>query len=142
MKLQTAKAILRYAKQYMDLGDLRIAQTDEDWVYLTNEHVIGVALNETPDEKKWNDWMRYYIRFTFDYIVEEDQMEIFSLLHELGHHMIGEICTNEEYYYLTQEIEEGDYYAYRQIPDEKAADEFAINFMKEHLNNIIVLLEV
>ena len=37
MKLQTAKTILRYAKQYIDLGQLRVAQTKEDWVYLNHE---------------------------------------------------------------------------------------------------------
>lgn len=140
MKLQTAKAILRYAREYVDLGQLRVAQTKEDWVYLNHEQVIGVALEEAPDERKWNEWMTLYIEETFDYVVDLDHMEIFSLLHELGHHIVGEICSDEEYYMLTQDAH-GDDYAYRQIPDEKAADTFAIDFMKEHLDKLVELLE-
>jgi hypothetical protein len=141
MKLQTAKAILRYAREYIDLGQLRVAQTKEDWVYLNHEQVIGVALEETPDERKWNEWMTLYIEETFDYVVDLDNMEIFSLLHELGHHIVGDICSDEEYYMLTQDAK-GDEYAYRQIPDEKAADTFAIDFMKEHLDKLVELYNI
>ena len=138
MKLQTAKNILRYAKQYIDLGQLRVAQTDEDWVYLNHEHIIGVALNKTPDEIEWNKWMIGYIKDTFDYDVALEHMEIFSLLHELGHHVNGDICTDEEYSLLVQELDD-DRYGYRQIPDEKLADTFAIDFMKEHMDNLLEL---
>ena len=140
MKLQTAKTILRYAKQYMDLGQLRVAQTKEDWVYLNHEQVIGVALEASADEIKWNKWMIGYIKDTFDYDVALEHMEIFSLLHELGHHVNGDICTDEEYHMLVQELDDDDSYGYRQIPDEKAADEFAIDFMKEHMDNILNLI--
>ena len=140
MELTTAKTMLRYAKQYIDLGQLRVAQTKEDWVYLNHEHVIGVALYESKDEIEWNKWMISYIKNTFDYDIALEHMEIFSLFHELGHHMCGDICTDEEYHMLLQEIEEGDNYSYRQIPDEKAADTFAINFLREHLTNLIELI--
>lgn len=136
MKLSTAKTILRHCKQYLDLGQLRVAQTKEDWIYLNHEHVIGVALEESAEERVWNEWMIQYVKDTFNYQLTIEQMDIFSLFHELGHHMVGDICTNEEYYMLTQEIEEGDYYSYRQIPDEYAADEFAISFLKEHMEEI------
>ena len=67
-------------------------------------------------------------------------MEIFSLFHELGHHIVGELCTSEEYYMLLQDIADDDNYGYRQIPDEKAADEFAINFLREHMDNLLNLI--
>ena len=139
MELKTAKTILRYAKQYIDLGQLRVAQTEEDWIYLNHEHVIGVALYKTDDEIKWNKWMIGYIKDTFDYDMALEHMEIFSLLHELGHHVNGWICTDEEYAMLVQEIDDDDNYGYRQIPDEKAADEFAIEFLKEHMTNLLEL---
>lgn len=139
MKLSTAKTILRYAKTQVNLGQLRVAQTKEDWVYLNVEHVIGVALEETKDEREWNKWMISYIEETYDYSINIDHMEIFSLMHELGHHMVGDICTNEEYYMLYQQIEDGDNYGYRQIPDEKAADDWAIDFMKKHMDKLIEL---
>lgn len=140
MELRTAKTMLRYAKQYIDLGQLRVAQTKEDWVYLPHEHVIGVALEETADEIKWNKWMIGYIKDTFDFDIALEHMEIFSLFHELGHHVVGNICTDEEYYMLVQEIDDNDSYGYRQIPDEKAADEFAINFLREHLADLLELI--
>jgi hypothetical protein len=66
-------------------------------------------------------------------------MEIFKLLHEVGHHVNGPICTQGEYYYLT--LQAKDNYEYRSIPDEKEADLFAINFMKEHLENLLDLIK-
>ena len=140
MKLETAKTILRYAKQHIDLGQLRVIQTKEDWIYLNHEHIIGVALYEADDEIEWNKWMIGYVKDTFDYDIALEHMEIFSLLHELGHHVNGDICTDEEYNMLVQEIDDDDNYGYRQIPDEKAADEFAIDFMKEHIDNILNLI--
>jgi hypothetical protein len=139
MKLQTAKTMLQYAKQYMDLGQLRVVQTDEDWVYIPSHKAIGVAEYTPQDEIEWEEWMIGYIKDTFDYDITLDQMEIFSLFHELGHHMNGWICTNEEYNMLVQEIDDDDNYGYRQIPDEKAADEFAINFLREHMDNLLEL---
>ena len=139
MELKTAKTMLRYAKQYIDLGQLRVAQTEEDWIYLNHEHVIGVALYKTDDEIKWNKWMIGYIKDTFDYDVALEHMEIFSLFHELGHHINGDICTDEEYNMLVHELDDGNYYGYRQIPDEKVADTFAITFMKEHMDKLIEL---
>ena len=139
MELKTAKTMLRYAKQYIDLGQLRVAQTEEDWIYLNHEHVIGVALYKTDDEIKWNKWMIGYIKDTFDYDVALEHMEIFSLFHELGHYINGDICTDEEYNMLVQELDDGNYYGYRQIPDEKVADTFAITFMKEHMDKLIEL---
>lgn len=139
MKLETAKTILRYAKQHIDLGQLRVIQTKEDWIYLTHEHVIGVALYEADDEIIWNKWMIGYVKDTFDYDIALEHMEIFSLLHELGHHVNGNICTDEEYNMLVQELDDDDCYEYRQIPDEKAADAFAIDFMKEHMDKLIEL---
>ena len=141
MKLSTAKTMLRYAKQYVDLGQLRVAQTKEDWIYLTNEHVIGVALYETEDEKDWNRWMSNYIEEEFNFDIDPEYMEIFSLFHELGHHIVGSICTDEEYYMLYQQIGPNDDYEYRQIPDEREADKWAINFLKEHMTNLIELNE-
>lgn len=139
MELKTAKTMLKYAKQYIDLGQLKVAQTKEDWIYLNHEHVIGVALYETNDEIEWNKWMISYIKDTFDYDVALEHMEIFSLFHELGHHVSGDICTDEEYHMLVQELDPNDSYGYRQIPDEKAADTFAITFMKEHMDKLIEL---
>jgi hypothetical protein len=67
MKLQTAKTMLQYAKQYMDLGQLRVVQTDEDWVYIPSHKAIGVAEYTPQDEIEWEEWMIGYIKDTFDY---------------------------------------------------------------------------
>ena len=139
MNLSTAKTMLRYAKQYVDLGQLRVVQTKEDWIYLINEQAIGVALYETEDEKDWNRWMSNYIEEEFNFDIAPEHMEIFSLFHELGHHIVGNICTDEEYYMLYQQIGPNDDYAYRQIPDEREADKWAISFLKEHMNDLLEL---
>lgn len=139
MKLQTAKTMLKYAKQYMDLGQLKVVQTCEDWIYIPDYKAIGVAEYTNEEEIEWQKWMITYIKETFDYEITLEHMDIFSLFHELGHHVIGDICTPEEYRMLVQEIDDDDNYGYRQIPDEKAADTFAIEFLKEHMTNLLEL---
>ena len=139
MKIDTAKAILGYVKQHVDLSQLKLKASRYEWCYMTNDKRIVFAI-EYPEQYKQSDiWISDYIYDVYGYRVEYEYMEIFRILHEVGHHINGPICTQEEYYYLHQESRENKY-IYRQIPDEKAADLFAIEFMQEHLNNILNIL--
>ena len=138
MKIDTAKAILGYVKQHVDLSQLKLKASRYEWCYMTNDKRIVFAI-EYPEQYKQSDiWISDYIYDTYGYRVAYENMEIFRLLHEVGHHIEGPICTQEEYYMLKQDA---DKYEYRQIPDEKAADLFAVNFMQKHMNNIVELIK-
>ena len=140
MKIETARTILGYVKQHVDLSKLKLRASMHDWYYAVDEQRLVFAV-EYPEQYKQSDvWISDYIYDTYGYRVAYENMEIFRLLHEVGHHIEGEICTQEEYYYLRQEAGR-DRYAYRQIPDEKAADLFAVNFMQQHMDNIIELVK-
>jgi hypothetical protein len=139
MRIETARTILGYVKQYVDLSTLKLKASMYDWYYSVDEQRVVFAV-EYPEQYKQSDiWISDYIYDVYGYRVEYEYMEIFRILHEVGHHISGPICTQEEYYYLRQEAGT-DRYVYRQIPDEKAADLFAVEFMQEHLNNILSIL--
>jgi Zn-dependent peptidase ImmA (M78 family) len=139
MKIETARTILGYVKQYEDLSDAKLKASHFDWKYQTNEKRIIFAVEYTDKQKKFDKWVIEYLKETYDANIKYEHMEIFKLLHEVGHHVNGSICTQGEYYYLT--LQAKDNYEYRSIPDEKEADLFAINFMKEHLENLLDLIK-
>ena len=137
MNIKTAKALLRYAKQYMDLGNLRVG-IGTGWCYMPEEQ--GILIMEREDEDhldiNHNYWYMGYIETEFNLKLTYDEIEIFSLFHELGHHMNGWIDDPEVYRYLTEEVG-SSMYDYRQIPDERKADEFAVEFIREHYTDLV-----
>ena len=138
MKLQTAKALLKYAKQYMDLTGLKVGVAT-GWCYLPEYKAICIMEDEDydEDERKFESWFIGYVKENFNINLTKDTVEIFSLYHELGHHMNGWVDDPEVYRYLVNEVNESDYYDYRQIPDERRADEFAASFIKEHYDELV-----
>ncbi len=140
MKLSTAKTILKYTKEYVDLTGVRVAQVKNGFYYFPAERGIAVGLEKDHEDELWEEWMVEYLKDEFDFEIKKEHMEIFSLLHEVGHHVVGDVCTPEEYHMLTNQIDEGDLYEYRQIPDEYQADKFAVKFLCEHLEAILELL--
>lgn len=139
MRIEIAKAILGYTKQYVDLSEAKLRASRYDWMYQTNEKRIIFAIEYTEQNKESDKWIIQYLKQTYDIELKYEHMEIFRLLHEVGHHVNGQICTEEEYYYLSEQVT--NRYEYRQIPDEKAADLFAVNFIKKHMNNILNLIK-
>ena len=135
MKLETAKALLRYAKQYVELGKLRVVH-DKSWYYMPKYSAIAVMKREDEDREDMNHnyWFMGYIEKEFNLELTYDEIEIFSLFHELGHHMNGWILDPEVYHMLVDEAV--SMYEYRQIADERKADEFAANFIKEHYDDL------
>ncbi len=134
MKLITAKMLLRYAKQYMDLTGLRIVQ-DDSWYYMTDYKAIAVMKEADDEEREFNKQFVEYIKDKFDFDLPLKYISIFSLFHELGHFVNGWICEPEEYHLLVDEAE--DFYEYRAIPDEREADLFAYQFISEHYDKLI-----
>jgi hypothetical protein len=69
--------------------------------------------------------------------------------HECGHHYNIEYFKNRDYEYEMQLARLDDYgydsnakrIAYRKIDEEYAADRFAANMMKFHLNEMLAILE-
>jgi Zn-dependent peptidase ImmA (M78 family) len=143
MKLQTAKALLSYSKRYLDLSGLRIAY-GTDWFYSTSQKAIAVQredYRDLKDENIWNRFMFTYLKEEFNYEIKQtiECMDIFSLFHEVGHFLIGNICTPYEYHVRMQDAETDE--EYRKIPDEYEADKFAVEFLKEHMDELLELIE-
>lgn len=86
-----------------------------------------------------------YVKSTFDYSI--DNIFVFSLLHEVGHHYTMDLFTNEELIAERRKIkriekrlnqsnsdlmDEGYYLLYFDLPMEKIATEWAVNYAKEN----------
>jgi Zn-dependent peptidase ImmA (M78 family) len=143
MKLQTAKSILAYSKRYLDLSGLRIAY-GTDWFYSTTEKAISIQREDHRDEDQeiwWDRFMFTYLKEEFNYEMKQtiECTELFSLFHEVGHFLIGCICTPYEYHIRMQDADTDE--EYRKIPDEYEADKFAVEFLKEHMDELLELIE-
>lgn len=95
----------------------------------------------TPFSSSSDDFHRYWILQNFNYTIKEREYFLFSLLHEIGHHYTFGYLTDEDLQYevfcrkilensdkSANEINE----AYFNLPAEKLATQWAINFMSEH----------
>ena len=134
--------ICRKVKQINpEIQGLRLVQ-DYGFAYYYNEKAIAIPKTKDEEDYDWENWMLEYLKETFDLkITTEDEMDIFSILHEIGHHMNRDSYDAELYNRLYDEVDDDDddYLAYRQIPDEYKADKWAAEFMKEHKEELMNL---
>ena len=132
LSMNQAKSILKFVKTKEDLTGLKIA-IGNSYGYYPEYKGITISNKEITSI----DFMMNYLKDTFDLILTETQIDLFCLLHEVGHFINGWICTPEEYNLRINEAE--DLYEYRHIPDEYEADKFAANFIKKYYSKLIEL---
>jgi hypothetical protein len=140
MKKDYALAISRLVKKYYteEMQGLQLAMCNYGLAYSYEYKAILVPKSKDEDDYKWEDWMYSFLRDQYDlYIKTEKEMDIFSLLHEIGHHMNRKTFDSMTYKKLVDEIDEEDYMTYRELPDEQLADEWAVSFIKEHYDELI-----
>lgn len=134
MLQELAVDIMSYTKKHVDLSDLKLRQSKYNWEYICDHKIVFFASEYTKEEQKFNKWFCKYILKNYKINIPYEHMEIISLLHEVGHHIVGDICTEEEYNYLCDACETQE--DYRKIPDEREADLFAVNFYNKHRDKI------
>lgn len=81
------------------------------------------------EEEVWYNLMRKHLWREYRFKIREtkEQMETFSFLHEIGHYMTKNIIDENISYNNLQ------FFEYRMMAPEHAADEWAVNFMKKYL---------
>ena len=110
-----------------------------------------ISYETTMKDNKINRYVNNYfydrVNNNWIYAVLPDANEIIALLHEIGHIKYMELygsIKNKPY----KEVQEKEYLtleqglkAYREIPTEKYADEFAINFINKYAAELTNLLD-
>lgn len=95
--------------------------------YSKSEDIIKIG--KYHEDEVWYNLMRKHLWREFRYKIREirEDMETFSFLHELGHYFTKDIIDENVSYNNLQ------FFEYRMMAPEHAADEWAVNFMREYL---------
>ena len=109
----------------------------------TGDHIIYIS--EINYNDKHTKWLNNYLFNNYNLDVNEHMYynfnEVFAFFHEVGHIYYSHENYNMENLYQnykqkTYKKYEEAWEEYRQIPNEKEADEFAINIMKNNIYKI------
>lgn len=149
MNTRAFKRVFAYVKNLIpELKKTRLTVTDE-FCFNYKENYIAVMLPEyaTNDDKIWENFMLDYVDAEYNFNIQPEEMDLFSLLHEIGHQQTFYDFTPDDlvkYVDALDAIPEGnnpdDLFAYRQLSLEKAADEWAIEFMRQHRDDLLELI--
>ena len=147
--LVKASQVMQLVKQYdsrvlnasieLKMGD-RFSATYGD---ITNDFINIITIADKSSFRGKVEYFNRYFNLSNELTMFSNFYEVFSLLHEIGH-IITSVCCNRE-----KEMQEMDkeynsnydkFVAYRQLESEKSADEYAINFIKEHTIELYMLM--
>ena len=119
--------------------ELNINSFKEDsmFLYYPEDRIIGMSNVVDEIEMEGNDFLEKYLYKEFNVYIQQDRMFIFSLLHEIGHYFTFNMNNYDEYCKMLRNLPDDDYLEYRKIPEEYNADKWAIEFI---INNKDVLL--
>ena len=140
-------------QQFIDLFNYVQEQVDglletelvvgDSFSYNMLDDIITITLDKTDKDMLWESFMLNYVKEVFGYNMTLEEMDMFSLLHEIGHNQTLYTFEIEEivkYINDMDAVSEDDLYGYRQLKAEYVADKWAIDYMiqhKEQLNNIL-----
>lgn len=147
-KLKGKKKLNKAVSALLEQFGIKDAKLSTEYSYMWEKERITYKLTETMGDELFNDFVfdrfGYKVKNTF----------IFSLLHEVGHHLandeiegaISTFCTQEkeriekamqtaDAYDEIKEIE----YQYFNLPDEIMATQWAVNYAKTHELEIEVM---
>lgn len=97
-----------------------------------------------------NDFLKNYIKNNYNLILNDEALKIFVFLHEFGHYVDSTYKHEEDYRETNKKLEKELYnllddelvsIAYREIPSEAFADEWAVNFIKYYHNELVEIIE-
>lgn len=110
---------------------------DSMFLYYPENRIIGMSNVVDEIDMEGNEFLEKYLYKEFNVYIQQDRMFIFSLLHEIGHYFTFNMNNYDEYCKMLRNLPDDDYLEYRKIPEEYNADKWAIEFI---INNKDVLL--
>jgi hypothetical protein len=89
-------------------------------------------------EFEGNKFLEKYLYEEFDLYIQQEKMFIFSILHEVGHYFTFDMNNFDDYCKMLNNIQDEDYLSYRKIPEEYKADKWAVEFIKNNKNILLI----
>ena len=108
------------------------------FVYYPEERIIQISNVVDEIELEGNKFLEKYLFEEFNFYIQRDKMFIFSLLHEIGHYFTFDMNNYFEYCRMLRDIPDDDYAKYRKIPEEYEADKWAIEFIKNNKDILLI----
>ena len=127
MKKERAMELLNMVES--KLGVKVNVEIKESYYFGYEKSTDIVKIGGYQEDEVWYNLMRKHLWREFRYKIREirEDMETFSFLHELGHYFTKDIIDENVSYNNLQ------FFEYRMMAPEHAADEWAVNFMREYL---------
>ena len=108
------------------------------FVYYPEERIIQISNVVDEIELEGNKFLEKYLFEEFNFYIQRDKMFIFSLLHEIGHYFTFDMNNYDNYCKMLKTIPDDDYLEYRKIPEEYEADKWAIEFIKNNRDILLI----
>ena len=100
---------------------------DDNAIYITDEKdELDIA---------WDVFMLEYLKDEFDLDLRgrgDNVMEMFSLLHEIGHSKTMWMFDYDEYERESDKLDDDDFMSYRRLYGEYLADDWAVTFIRKY----------
>jgi hypothetical protein len=111
---------------------------DSMFLYYPENRIIGMSNVVDEIEMEGNEFLEKYLYNEFNVYIQQDKMFIFSLLHEIGHYFTFDMNNYDEYCKMLRNLPDDDYLEYRKIPEEYNADKWAVEFIKNNKNILLI----
>ena len=108
------------------------------FIYYPEERIIQISNVVDEVELEGNKFLEKYLYEEFNFYIQRDKMFIFSLLHEIGHYFTFDMNNYDNYCKMLKTIPDDDYLEYRKIPEEYEADKWAIEFIKNNKDILLI----
>jgi hypothetical protein len=108
------------------------------FIYYPEERIIQISNVIDEVELEGNKFLESYLYDEFDLYIQRDKMFIFSILHEIGHYFTFDMINYDNYCEMLRNIPDDDYSEYRKIPEEYNADKWAVEFIKNNKNILLI----
>lgn len=108
------------------------------FIYYPEERIIQISNVIDEVELEGNKFLESYLYDEFDLYIQRDKMFIFSILHEIGHYFTFDMINYDNYCEMLRNISDDDYSEYRKIPEEYNADKWAVEFIKNNKNILLI----
>ena len=124
------KNIMNYVCEMVeDFESIEIVENFEYLAYNINDSKLYVPEVEEEDEE-FDNFMIDYLKEWFDLELTKEELKIFYVLHEIGHHETRQYVDYNAYMDEVETIDNRDYLRYRLITAERYADTWAAQFIE------------
>lgn len=112
-----------------DFEPIELVNHEEFLAYNIIENKLYVP-DFMEEDKDFDNFMIHYLKEEFDLEITEEELNIFYVLHELGHKETRDSINYDRYEEEINKLDINDYIGYRKVLAEYLADNWAVCFIK------------